>query len=418
VDTNTLRLVLASIGIAAELAGAALLVVLFRVLRRHADRRAWFTIWGRAWLALAIGLAALAVRQAGFHLSSLAAPDEALQTRALYAAYQFAKLLFYSLLVIGVLMYARGVRHIRLARPLLYAAGIYTAVSVGMLVNLTAIVLVQAPAAVAAFAVCAVQLLRLPPSRRSLGARATAACFALLAALWVTYLVAFGLAESGRVVLPAPLALVLAGNSYLDLLLHTALGYGMVVLLLEERKREVDDAHAELAVSHDALRRAALYDALTGALNRRAFADGVGLELAGRTTGAVAVVDLDNLKQVNDRFGHGAGDELLCRVAEVLRLSLRAADKLYRWGGDEFLLLLPGARADEAQRRLQALLAAVPPVTLRSGAGVARIVVSVGAADYAGAEGIEAAIQSADQRMYAQKHQHRQSAGMVAAATA
>src|SRR5919206_262862 len=78
-------------------------------------------------------------------------------------------------------------------------------------------------------------------------------------------------------------------NTYADLLLNIALGVGMVVLLMEDAKREVDDAQAELRVAHDQLQRAALYDTLTDSLNRRAYEQGVGLEMARGTFGTVVI---------------------------------------------------------------------------------------------------------------------------------
>lgn len=397
------------VGVIAEFCGATLLVALFLLLRPHANRRPWFLVWTRGWIALALAIAALVARYV-LLVRPAGVADDALSVRMLYAAYQLAKLLFYALLVTGTLMYVRGVRQLRAARPLLYVAGAWAALTVGFFSSLATIALWQSPAAIAAFATCGVLLWRLPLSRRTIGSRAAAAVFLLLAALWILYGIGFLLGElSGRPA-PSPLDLALRYNSLVDLLLHMMLGYGMVVLLLEERKREVDDAHAELAVAHDALRRAALYDALTGAMNRLAYVDGVGLEMVQAGTGAVAVVDVDNLKDVNDRYGHAAGDELLCRVAEVLRLGLRAADKLYRWGGDEFLIVLPSARAEEVQRRLQALLAGAPPLALRGGVASVYVIASVGAADFSGAEGLEQAILQADRRMYEEKATRKRAA--------
>ena len=140
-------------------------------------------------------------------------------------------------------------------------------------------------------------------------------------------------------------------NPYFDLMGHLALGYGMVVLVMEDAKREVDNAHGELAVAHDQLRRASLYDSVTGSMNRRAFQEGLGLEAARATFGAVMMLDTDNLKAVNDQHGHAAGDALLRYLVEVIRSELRGSDKLYRWGGDEFLIVFPGSSATLVKRR-------------------------------------------------------------------
>jgi len=107
---------------------------------------------------------------------------------------------------------------------------------------------------------------------------------------------------------------------------------------------------------------------------------------------------------VNDVHGHAAGDELLRRVADVLRAAVRPTDRLYRWGGDEFLLLLPGARAADARRRVDELVA-------RANASVPsdRLVLelSLGVAEFAGGEALEPAVSRADAAMYEEKSRRR-----------
>jgi diguanylate cyclase (GGDEF)-like protein len=177
----------------------------------------------------------------------------------------------------------------------------------------------------------------------------------------------------------------------------------MIVALMEDAKREIDDAQAELRVTHDQLRRAALYDSLTDSMNRRAFAEGVGLDMVRATFGTVVIADLDNLKLVNDTKGHTAGDQLLRQCADVLRSTLRPYDKLYRWGGDEFLLIVPSAHATDVVARLRDTIDGAEPVIAGVPPEPTPLAVSLGAADFASSEELQLAIERADRAMYAEK---------------
>jgi diguanylate cyclase len=116
-------------------------------------------------------------------------------------------------------------------------------------------------------------------------------------------------------------------------------------------------AHAELA-------RLARTDALTGLANRRALEELLAREVAhAKRTGrpfSVAMIDLDHFKAYNDAHGHPAGDRLLRACASAWTGRLRETDVLARWGGEEFCLLLPGCRTDEALEVLATLRALVP----------------------------------------------------------
>lgn len=107
------------------------------------------------------------------------------------------------------------------------------------------------------------------------------------------------------------------------------------------------------------LRSDATLDALTGALSRRAFGEvaGIAAAAAARTGEPVslALVDLDKFKQINDEGGHAAGDEVLVRLAQAWRSSLRRGDALGRLGGDEFALLLRNTTAAQAETLLERL---------------------------------------------------------------
>lgn len=96
----------------------------------------------------------------------------------------------------------------------------------------------------------------------------------------------------------------------------------------------------------------AMHDSLTGLLNRRAineFAEGE-FSMASRKNRALSIimVDVDYFKSVNDRFGHKVGDHTLQNVAEILTMSLRSYDRAGRWGGEEFILILPDTQINGA----------------------------------------------------------------------
>ena len=158
-------------------------------------------------------------------------------------------------------------------------------------------------------------------------------------------------------------------------------------------------------------------DPLTGMLNRRGFDVALAAQLAHarryKRSGALLIADLDRFKQINDEFGHAAGDEALRVVSRVLASNLRETDLvgrdegglLARLGGDEFALLLPetdAAGAEAAGQRLVAALAAEP---LRFGDREVRLGVSIGIATFGHGEGgtVEDLLAAADRAMYVVK---------------
>ncbi len=398
-----LTAVVSFIGVVVQLGGGLLLVLLFMLLRRYVLRRGYFAAWTGAWICGAVAIAALVVRY--IIMPRLAPPvdDSSLAVRSLYLIYQLGKLASFALFVAGTGMYVTGTRTIASRAVVIGGALIYALVSLfASGGNLNELVVWQAPIAVVALGTCAAMLYTLPRSRRTLGSVAGGSAFTALAALWLVYGIAFGLATGTNQ--PAWATAMVRFNTYLDLLLNIALGFTMVVLLMEDAKREVDDAQNELRIKHDQLRRAAMYDPLTESMNRRAFEEGVGLEMARGTFGTVVIADLDNLKAVNDAYGHAAGDRLLRQCADLLRSALRPYDKLYRWGGDEFLLVLPSARGMDVELRLMGLLDDAKPVVVGDAGQTVVHAVSLGTADYTSAENLEETIRLADQAMYRQKN--------------
>jgi len=152
--------------------------------------------------------------------------------------------------------------------------------------------------------------------------------------------------------------------------------------LLSEREAVVhhaERARAELQDRHERLLHTARRDELTGLLNRAALAqmlrDPEQMQRFGSATFSLILVDIDHFKQVNDRHGHLLGDRALREVAAVVRASVREDDIAVRFGGEEFLIVLPGtglAHAAEIAHRIREQVAeAVLPFPLTVSAGVA-----------------------------------------------
>jgi diguanylate cyclase (GGDEF)-like protein len=399
---------IALIGLCVQIGISALLWFFFFLLRQHAGRRSrFFRFWTQGWVALLAALLCLAIGFYGLPLLGGSQPGPWLRDTMLLL-YQLAKLSFLLLLVAGILEYADG----RLPRQFLRHGALLVLacalVCIPVVADISRLVLLQSALSVLALAYGGVRLLLLPRMRRTLGAKVMATTFLLYAALWCGY----GLdLYKDRYGLPPLLVGGLEGvgrfNGYLDALLQILLACGMVLMLLEDARRETNAAHAELAVAHEKLLHDSLTDPLTGVYNRLAFTRGVFLQSAGSTYGSVFIFDLDNLKRVNDSYGHEAGDELLKHFVMILRGGLRPSDQVYRWGGDEFLLLLPGAAYSTVLSRLKDLLHEAQPLLFAPKQVSLALEVSSGGAEYIDLETLRSAVNVADRAMYEQKRIHK-----------
>ncbi len=154
-------------------------------------------------------------------------------------------------------------------------------------------------------------------------------------------------------------------------------------------------------------------DTLTNLLSRRFLATIMmrEIQLAQRTKSgfAVALVDLDHFKAVNDRHGHSAGDAVLHHVATTIVNSVRAGDVIFRMGGEEILVLFAGASAENAMLRADMLRTEISeaPVTLPGTTGALRITASIGVAAFDGHPDYQRLIDRADTALYAAKAQGR-----------
>lgn len=196
---------------------------------------------------------------------------------------------------------------------------------------------------------------------------------------------------------------------------------GSIVTKANSIHSTVEDSHEDLLATKLALEhvktelqetRQMLYeDALTGAQNRRAMDAVLAREVArSRRTGSrltVAMIDIDHFKDVNDKYGHDAGDKLLLHLTMVVRSVLREADVLVRYGGEEFLLVLPDADVRGAEFVLDRLKLVVQKSPLQYEKKNIQITFSGGIAQLLRDENGHSLIMRADAAMYDAKRAGR-----------
>jgi diguanylate cyclase (GGDEF)-like protein len=162
----------------------------------------------------------------------------------------------------------------------------------------------------------------------------------------------------------------------------------------------------ENARLHALVERQALVDGLTGLANRRASSDALKTEAARAdrlgTPLSVVLADLDGFKEVNDAHGHAVGDEVLQAFADVLRDTLRDSDVAGRWGGEEFLLLLPGADEEGAAQLAERVRVGLSSRTIPSAPGL-RVTASFGVAEYVPQSDTAQLVDAADGALYRAK---------------
>lgn len=159
--------------------------------------------------------------------------------------------------------------------------------------------------------------------------------------------------------------------------------------------------HERLTRAHGAIAQQALQDPLTGLPNRRALDDRLGTLINAQTHPmSIALVDLDGFKVVNDKHSHAEGDDVLRVIASTLRQALRGDDLVARYGGDEFVVLLPGAPLHAAEAALGRAVDAVADLPSDLSRGVT---LSVGVVSVRPREAAHSALARADSAMYLAK---------------
>jgi diguanylate cyclase len=173
---------------------------------------------------------------------------------------------------------------------------------------------------------------------------------------------------------------------------------------VEEAERRISELQVELEKASTLVR----HDQLTGALNRRGLDETFDAEVARslrrRSPLCVALLDIDNFKKLNDTLGHDAGDAALIHLVTVIRETLRPQDTLARFGGEEFIILLPDTPIEDAQKALVRLQRELTKRIFLADNEKVLITFSAGLTEVRPDDNQASVTKRADEAMYTAKH--------------
>jgi len=384
-----------NVGLAIQCVGV-LLITLLSIFMRSSIKSNALNYWTASWAGLSLSLISLFV---GFQLDS--------QQSLLYSGYFFGEYVFGLLFVAGCRAQTTGATLSKKHYYFLIPALIVSLALPYASRDFNDVFMIHAPVVAVLFMISFVALSRGPRSEATgTGIRVMSTALLLLGISFLVYVPAFG-ARKGLWGFTVPESF-LHYTSVFDLLFEILLGFGTVMVLMESVRSEVESANRKLTQARDQLELLVQMDPLTEALNRHAFHSLLRRPEAGHTdavtSGSVAVLDIDNLKPINDTFGHTVGDKAIRAVARAMRSLVRADDMLFRWGGDEFLVLMFKLPQPEASRRIEKLNKILAENSERWIGLPVNVTVSFGVTGFTSLTDLGQAIEQADKAMYAQRN--------------
>ncbi|PYQ27571.1 MAG: hypothetical protein DMF56_19520 [Acidobacteria bacterium] len=313
----------------AQITSALMIAVFFYVLGRSV-RRVELRPWVHAWL---LNLGALAVTL----IFWLAQPQSPVVFIALRFSYLFCKTMFVLLLVLGTFRFRQWTR-------VAGGVAVFAFGAAFVLNTVDKIGVVQSGVIGTALLIGAVRLLR----QRVRGMGWLTAGFAIRATLALIETVAYGAQSSKPFV-----GVFLASHSSFDTGAEWVIALGCVLTLYRRIQEELVDANQALLAAKDVLQDLVDRDSLTGLANRRALPP--ILRESYERGATIFFFDLNDFKDINDSYGHHAGDECLRSFARVLQASFRSDDHIIRYGGDEFVVVAPGVEPGSLAERIASL---------------------------------------------------------------
>ncbi|HMJ08632.1 MAG TPA: GGDEF domain-containing protein [Pyrinomonadaceae bacterium] len=379
------------LGLLIQLNGVFLITVLSLLLRRSLKLTS-LTYWTVAWLCLSFALISL----------RLAFSYE--QLRALLFTYYFLGEYLFGFMVVAGCRSLDGDYKLKPRTEVLFVPFVLLSIALPQLTSdFNEIFNIHSLVLAGFFTAAFVQLSN--TKTRSLGWRVMYVALAGLSLNSLLFTVAFTARNLWQ-----GLGEFLAFNSVIDLVLQTSLGFGMVIVLLEKVLSDTRTVNERLVQSHKRLEELVHKDPLTAAFNRHAFYGFVKKngEDASAISGCVGFFDIDDLKSINDQHGHSIGDAAIRAVVKAIRELMRAEDLIYRWGGDEFFVIMIGMEAEMARSRMTRLDDMLDSIYMPEIDGPLSIGVSWGFTNFADPGSLEDAIDKADSAMYRRKQERRE----------
>lgn len=179
----------------------------------------------------------------------------------------------------------------------------------------------------------------------------------------------------------------------------------------QEQAMGILSQYLNAALIHTSISKLAFRDSLTDTLNRTALEELLPREvLRAQRYGqklSLAMIDMDKFKDINDTIGHLGGDQVLRTVAQAITKHLRRSDLAFRYGGDEFILLLPGTDISGARIVSEQILASLPTITIGDQEHSIKPKLSIGIAQYRQGDSAQELVARADAALYDAKHSGR-----------